>query len=80
MSPERPKARVVFDCVVFLQGAARRGSPAAACLLLAELGVVELCVFTEVLSEIRDTEKLIIYGPDGKPLKVVTVKAESIEE
>ena len=54
MSPERPKARVVFDCMVFLQGAARRESPAAACLLLAELGVVELCVSTEILSEIRD--------------------------
>jgi predicted nucleic acid-binding protein len=53
MSPERPKARVVFDCMVFLQGAARRESPAAACLLLAEFGVVELCVSTEILSEIR---------------------------
>lgn len=27
-----------------------------------------------------NTEKLTIYGPDGKPLKVVTVKTESIEE
>ena len=54
MSPDRPKARVVFDCMVFLQGAARRESPAAACLLLAELGVVELCVSAEILSEIRD--------------------------
>lgn len=54
MSPDRPKARVVFDCMVFLQGAARRESPAAACLLLAELAVVELCVSAEILSEIRD--------------------------
>ena|ERR1044071_7121410 len=54
MSAERPKARVVFDCMVFLQGAARRESPAAACLLLTELGVVELCVSGEILSEIRD--------------------------
>ena len=54
MSPERPKARVVFDCMVFLQGAARRESPAAACLLLAELAVVELCISAEILSEIRD--------------------------
>lgn len=54
MSPDRPKARAVFDCMVFLQGAARRESPAAACLLLAELGVVELCVSAAILSEIRD--------------------------
>jgi putative PIN family toxin of toxin-antitoxin system len=54
MSPDRPKARVVFDCMIFLQGAARRESPAAACLLLAELGAVELCVSAETLSEIRD--------------------------
>lgn len=54
MTPDRPKARVVFDCMVFLQGAARRESPAAACLLVAELGVVEVCVSAEILSEIRD--------------------------
>lgn len=54
MSPARPKARVVFDCMVFLQGAARRESPAAACLLLAELGAIELCVSSEILFEVRD--------------------------
>ena len=27
-----------------------------------------------------NTEKLTIYGPDNKPLKVVTVRADSIEE
>jgi putative PIN family toxin of toxin-antitoxin system len=54
MNPGRAKARVVFDCMVFLQGAARRESPSAACLLLAELGVVELCVSNEILSEVWD--------------------------
>jgi hypothetical protein len=28
----------------------------------------------------NNTEKLIIYGPDNKPLKVVTVKTDSIDE
>ena len=54
MSADRLKIRAVFDCMVFLQGAARRESPAGACLLLAELEAVELCLSEEILSEIRD--------------------------
>ena len=54
MSADRLKIRAVFDCRVFLQGAARRESPAGACLLLAELEAVELCLSEEILSEIRD--------------------------
>jgi putative PIN family toxin of toxin-antitoxin system len=46
--------RVVFDCMVFLQGAARESGPAAACLRLAEQGFVQLCVSKEVLAEVRD--------------------------
>ena len=46
--------RVVFDCMVFLQGAASPDGPAAACLRLAEKGHVELCVSSEILSEVRD--------------------------
>ena len=46
--------RVVFDCMVFLQGAARRTSPAKACLDLAEEGLVELCLSVEILAEVRD--------------------------
>ena len=46
--------RVVFDCMVFLQGAANPDGPAAACLRLAEKGHVELCISSEILSEVRD--------------------------
>lgn len=54
MSADRPKIRAVFDCMMFLQGAARREGPAAACLLLAELGPVELYVSQEIMAEVRD--------------------------
>ena len=46
--------RVVFDCMVFLQGAARAEGPAAACLRLAEAGYVELFVSEAILDELRD--------------------------
>jgi uncharacterized protein len=54
MSSDRPKIRVVFDCMVFLQGAARQESPAGACLLLVELEAVELCISETIVSEVRD--------------------------
>jgi hypothetical protein len=37
MSGDNSKIRVVFDCMVFLQGAARRESAAGASLVLVEL-------------------------------------------
>jgi putative PIN family toxin of toxin-antitoxin system len=49
-----PKIRAVFDCMVFLQGAARRDSPAGACLLLVESEMIELCISEAIISEIRD--------------------------
>lgn len=36
MPADHPKIRVVFDCMMFLQGAARPESPAGLCLLLVE--------------------------------------------
>ena len=48
------KPRVVFDCNVLLQAAARHKSPAARCLTLAEKGLVQLFVSKEVLFEIED--------------------------
>ena len=54
MSADRPRVRAVFDCMVFLQGAARRESPAGACLLLVELEAIELCISKEIVSEIQD--------------------------
>jgi putative PIN family toxin of toxin-antitoxin system len=54
MSADPPKIRAVFDCMVFLQGAARRESPAGACLLLVELEAVELYLSKEIIAEVRD--------------------------
>jgi putative PIN family toxin of toxin-antitoxin system len=54
MSADPRKVRAVFDCMIFLQGAARRESPAGMCLLLVELGAVKLCISKEITDEIRD--------------------------
>jgi putative PIN family toxin of toxin-antitoxin system len=54
MSADLPKIRVVFDCMIFLQGAGRRESAAGACLLLVELDAIELCVSQEIMAEVRD--------------------------
>jgi predicted nucleic acid-binding protein len=53
MSADRPKIRAVFDCMMFLQATARGEGPSGACLLLVELGVVELCVSPEIMAEVR---------------------------
>ena len=54
MSAERSRISAVFDCMIYLQGAARRDSAAGACLLLVELQAVELYLSREILAEIRD--------------------------
>ena len=54
MRADRPKVRAVFDCMIFLQGTARRESPAGACLLLVELEAIELCISEAIVSEVRD--------------------------
>ena len=46
--------RVVFDCNVLLQAAAREKSVAAKCLSAAESGLIQLCVSREVLAEVED--------------------------
>ncbi|MDQ3255092.1 MAG: putative toxin-antitoxin system toxin component, PIN family [Acidobacteriota bacterium] len=46
--------RVVFDCNVLLQAAAREKSVAAKCLNLAECGRIQLFVSKEVLAEVED--------------------------
>ena len=46
--------RVVFDCNVLLQAAARERSVAAKCLNLAESGLIQLFVSREVLTEVED--------------------------
>jgi hypothetical protein len=50
MSADRPKIRAVFDCMVFLQGAARRESAGGACLFLVELNAIELCLSDEIMA------------------------------
>ncbi len=50
----REKPRVVFDCNVLLQAAAREKSVAAKCLNLAESGLIQLFVSKEVLAEVED--------------------------
>ncbi len=47
-------ARVVFDCMVFLQGAARPSSPARACFRTVDDGLVTLCISPLILTELRD--------------------------
>ena len=46
--------RVVFDCNVLLQAAARERSVAAQCLNLAESSLIQICVSREVLTEVED--------------------------
>lgn len=46
--------RVVFDCNVLLQSAARERSVAAKCLNLVESGLIRLYVSREVLAEAED--------------------------
>ena len=48
------KLRVVFDCMVFLQAAARANGPAAALLELVEIGELELLTSDASLEEIGD--------------------------
>jgi hypothetical protein len=48
MEQQRGRIRTVFDCMIFLQGAARRSSPAGICLDLAEQSIIELCVSDEI--------------------------------
>jgi putative PIN family toxin of toxin-antitoxin system len=50
--PVRPP--VVYDCMVFLQGAGRPASPARACLDLVDGDQVTLCISPAILAEIRD--------------------------
>jgi len=52
--------RVVYDCVVFLQGVGRRGNAARKCLDLVDDGSVQLCLSSDVLAEIDD----VLHRPE----------------
>jgi putative PIN family toxin of toxin-antitoxin system len=61
------KPRVVFDCNVLLQAAARERSVAAKCLNLVESGHVQLFVSREVLDEVEDVlnrPEIRVHFPD----------------
>ncbi len=45
---------VVFDCVVYLQAAARAEGPARACLALAQGGHIRLCLSPPARAEVED--------------------------
>jgi len=47
-------ARVVFDCMVFLQGAGRPNSPAHACFRLVDDNKITLCLSPDILAEVWD--------------------------
>jgi putative PIN family toxin of toxin-antitoxin system len=49
-----PIPRAVYDCMVYLQGAARPAGPAASCIKAIEDGRVDLFLSPAILSEIRD--------------------------
>jgi len=59
MTATRP-IRVVYDCVVFLQGAGRRTSPSRKCLDLIDTGMLQLCLSPDVLAEIDE----VIHRPE----------------
>src|SRR5207302_887721 len=48
------RPRVVFDCVVFLQGAAFPHNPSGVCLRLAREGAIELFLSDSVIAEVQE--------------------------
>ncbi|MBL8191862.1 MAG: putative toxin-antitoxin system toxin component, PIN family [Acidobacteria bacterium] len=52
MSAQKP--RIVLDCMVFLQAAAREKSPARRCLRLAEEHKVQLFISRKIIAEVRE--------------------------
>ncbi len=54
MVKTEPLCRAVFDCMIYVQGAARTRNPANACFELVESGAVELYLSQEILAEIED--------------------------
>src|SRR5262245_39562944 len=67
--------RAVFDCMIFLQGAARHTSPARACLKLAEDGLIELCLSAAIHAEVKD----VLTRPETQQ-RFPTLKAVDVEE
>ena len=67
--------RAVFDCMVFLQAAARPDGPAGACLRQVEEGKVILCISPPIMAEVRD----VLSRPKTQK-KFPLLTTESVEE
>lgn len=50
----KPLCSAIFDCMIYVQGAARTKNPANACFELVESGAVKLFLSRETLVEIED--------------------------
>lgn len=57
----KPLVRVVFDCMIYLQGIARQTGPANACFAVVREGIAELYLSLETLAEIQDVLNRTIF-------------------
>jgi hypothetical protein len=72
--------RSVENVRVFLEGHKALAGAVTGYLLKTIADIFKAWALDRLKRAPGNTEKLTIYGPDGKPLKVVTVKTGSIEE
>jgi putative PIN family toxin of toxin-antitoxin system len=77
--------RVVYDCVVFLQGAGRRSNAARECLNLVDAGIVQLCLSAALLTEIEDVlnrpellQKFPLIKSEDSQVLLRTVRSKSL--
>src|SRR5438128_1521926 len=73
------KPRVVFDCMVLLQAAARKTGPAVACWQLAKAGAVELWLSPAASAEVKDVltrPRTLRKFPDLMPAAVEAYLSE----
>lgn len=73
MSNEKP--RIVLDCMVCLQAAAKEESNAAACLRLAENNHVQLFISRAIIKEVEDVLSRDYFRARFKTLTDASVKA-----
>ena len=80
-----PPVRVVYDCVVFLQGAGRRHNAARKCLELVDEGLVTLCLSADVIAEIKDVlnrpiirNKFPLLSSEASQALLVTMRQKAL--
>lgn len=69
------KPRVVLDCRVYLQAAAREESPSAACLRLAENHYIQLFISRAIINEVENILSRDYIRAKFKTLTDASVKA-----